>query len=471
MLSAKCAEIAEVVSGTLISGDPGLIINGVCTDTRKLEKGSLFIPIKGENFDGHDFISKAFEMGVAASLTEKREMALSSQEKGLPLIKVQDTVRAYGALAANYRMKFSAPFIAVTGSAGKTSTKDMIACALGSRLEVLKTEANFNNEIGLPSTILKLHDKYEAVVVEMGMRSPGDIAYLSRIARPDIVVITNIGTAHIERLGSREKIFRAKMEILEGLRYNGLLVLNADDDLLYKVEGGRKYRTVYYGISKNAELRASGIRSEGEAGTRFNIMTGNNRYEVFVPAPGVHNVYNALAAIAAGMETGLGAEELIEGIRSFIPGKMRLNIIDKGGIKIINDAYNANPQSVRAALNVLVEMAAGKRAVAVLGDMLELGRFSRLYHNSMGRYAAETGVGMLAAAGKYAADIAEGALKAGMVNENIAVFNNVNELVPYLDSSLKEGDVVLFKASRGMKMEDVIEKIVSDTGSRKAGLN
>ncbi len=458
MQAVSCREIVETVNGALISGSLETSITGISTDTRNIGKGNLFIPLKGPRFDGHDFIEKAFEIGAAAALTETRERFLKAKVEGT-LIKVGDTLKAYGALAANHRKKYSIPFIAVTGSAGKTSTKDMIACVLGSRLRVLKTEANFNNNIGLPSTILKLDGGYDAVVVEMGMRAPGEISYLTRIAKPDMAVITNIGTAHIEKLGSREKIFRAKMEILEGLRYNGLLILNADDEMLYNVKSDIKYRTVFYGISKNAGCRAVNIRSEGESGIRFDAVVKDGRFEVFVPVPGIHNVYNALAAIAAGLEARLAPPDIIRGIAEFIPGEMRMNIINRGNIKIINDAYNANPQSVKAALKVLEEISAGKRSVAVLGDMLELGRFSKLYYNNIGKYAAETGVQLLAATGKYADDIAAGAAEGGMPPEGIAVFRDKDALTGFLSGSLKENDVVLVKASRGMRLEETIEHI------------
>jgi len=451
----SCKEILDYVNGTLIFGDSDEVVKGVSTDTRKINDGDLFIPLVGANFDGHDFIEEAFEKGARISLTEKR---ITTGKRGT-LIKVDNTLNAYGKLASFYRKKFDIPVIAVTGSVGKTSTKDMIACALSSKLNVLKTEANHNNEIGLPETLLKLENSHEAAVVEMGMRGFGEIAYLSRIAAPDIAVITNIGTAHIERLGSMENILKAKMEILEGLRYNGLIVLNGDDELLYGEKEKIKYRTVYFGTNENADFRAFNIRDAGEAGTYFSIIFNNEKYEIYVPVPGRHNVYNALAAFAVGCEVGLSPDDLIEGISRFSPGNMRMNILNKGSIKLINDTYNSNPQSLRAALKVLADISKGRRSIAVLGDMLELGRFSKIYHKSIGKYAAELGIDTVVTIGSSAYSIAEGAIEGGLPKEKVISFDTNKSATAFLNNYLRQGDVVLVKGSRSMKLEEVVEGI------------
>jgi UDP-N-acetylmuramoyl-tripeptide--D-alanyl-D-alanine ligase len=324
---------------------------------------------------------------------------------------------------------------------------------------VLKTQGNFNNEIGLPLTIFNLDSMHEAAVIEMGMSGFGEISRLTAVAKPDIAVITNIGLSHIEKLGSRNNILKAKLEILEGLSKDGLVVLNGDDDLLSSQVGKLAYRTVSYGINGKNDYQAADVENLGENGTRFNIELENNVYRVYVPVPGIHNVYNALAAIAVGIELGVPMDRVVDGIKEFSPGKMRLNIINSNGIKIINDTYNASPNSMEAAINVLLDIKDSGRSIAVLGDMLEMGEWAPDAHAGVGKYAIEKGIDYIITVGKNAAFIAKGALEAGAKKDAVITFEKNISASDFLKRFLKNGDVVLVKGSRGMKMEQIVDAL------------
>jgi UDP-N-acetylmuramoyl-tripeptide--D-alanyl-D-alanine ligase len=450
-------EIIEATGGRLLAGDSGLTVAGISTDSRKIIPGSIFVALKGERFDGNDFIADAFKNGAAAVLTGRDP----GNFPGKTVIKAEDTLRALHDLASYYRERFEIPFTGITGSVGKTSTKEMVACALGTQFNVLKSEGNFNNEIGVPLTIFRLEPEHEAAVIEMGMSGFGEIRALARIVRPEVGIITNIGLSHIEKLGSRQNILRAKLELLEGLQPGGLLILNGDDVLLSGVKDLLEVRTVSYGLEEDADYRAYSIRSRGEKGIDFNIILDGSEYAVHVPAPGVHNVYNALAALAAGRELGIPADILIKGIAGYSPGHMRLNIIRTGGLTIINDAYNASPQSMKAALDVLGEIEADRR-IAVLGDMLELGDWSISAHRETGAYAAGSGADLIITVGGAAAHIAEGAAEAGFPRSGTAVLENNDEAVRWLQDIIRKGDAILVKGSRGMMMEEIVNSLISE---------
>lgn len=457
MIRLGISEIIEATGGKLLQGDCGATVSDISTDSRKVGPDSIFIAIKGERFDGNDFIDDAFRNGAAAVLTERE----AEGYPGRTVIRVSDTLKAFHELASYYRCKFEIPFVGITGSVGKTSTKEMVACALGARFNVLKNEGNFNNEIGVPLTIFRLEPEHEAAVIEMGMSGFGEIRALTGIVRPKVGIITNIGLSHIEKLGSRQNILRAKLELLEGLQPDGLLILNSDDVMLSGVKDLLEVRTVSYGLEENADYQAYNIRSRGEKGIDFNIKLDGIEYDVHVPVPGVHNVYNALAALAAGHELRIPAEKLISGIAGYCPGKMRLNIIRSGGLTIINDAYNASPQSVKAAIDVLNEIEAERR-IAVLGDMLELGTWSTSAHKETGMYAAGSSTDMIITVGEAAAYIAEGAVEAGFPRSGTAVLSNNEEAVRCLKDMIREGDAVLVKGSRGMMMEEIVNALISD---------
>ena len=455
MNRVKCSDILKAVDGILVCGDPETEISGISIDSRKISQGDLFIPIAGERFDGHDFIAPSLLSGAAASLTHKD---VPPQENKV-IIRVDNTQKALADIARWYRSLFGIPVVAVTGSVGKTSTKDMVASVLAQKFKVLKTQGNFNNEIGLPLTLFNLEKGHSAAVIEMGMSNAGEISRLARIAAPHIAIITNIGVSHIENLGSKENIYRAKMEVLDGMDKNGILILNADDDMLQKADEMTDLKKVYYGIENKADFSADDIRKDGEKGTYFKVKASGKDYSVHIPSPGLHNVYNALAAFAAGMELEIPAEEIIKGISEFSSGKMRLNIFEHKGIKIIDDAYNASPQSMEAALNVLMDISSGRRTIAVMGDMLELGEISSDAHYSVGAFAASKGVDFIAAVGSRSSFIEKGALDSGCRQESIRIFKTNEEVNLFLGNFVKSGDVLLIKGSRGMKMEQITEYI------------
>ncbi|MCX7921310.1 MAG: UDP-N-acetylmuramoyl-tripeptide--D-alanyl-D-alanine ligase [Clostridia bacterium] len=458
MQKISCQEIVKATNGVLVSGSINAEFTGISIDSRKISSGDLFIPIVGERFDGHDFIQSSLELGAEAVLTHKTIEKIENKI----VIKVDDTSKALRDIAEYYRTKFDIPFVGITGSVGKTSTKDMIASVLEQEFNVLKTQGNFNNEIGLPLTVFNLESSHEAAVIEMGMSGFGEISRLTSIVRPSIAVITNIGLSHIEKLGSRQNILKAKMEIFEGLRKDGLAVLNGDDKLLYGLKDLLKFRTVFYGMEEDVDYQAYNITPVGESGTYFEITIGSREYKVHVPVPGIHNVYNALAAIAAGIELKISMGKIVKGISQFSSGKMRQNIISHKGFKIINDAYNASPQSMEAAISVLKDIAGNNRTIAVLGDMLEMGEWAYKAHIDVGKFAATKGIDYLITIGENGKNIAIGAQKAGVPEGNIHTFEDNNAANAFLKGLVKENDYILVKGSRGMRMEQIVESLTNE---------
>jgi UDP-N-acetylmuramoyl-tripeptide--D-alanyl-D-alanine ligase len=456
MISFNCAQLARAVRGKLLWGSSDQIFTGVTTDSRKVAPGNLFIPLVGEKFDGHSYIEQCFNSGAAVCLTEKP----IPQRDNAAAILVDDTARALRDLAAWHRSKYTAPVVGITGSVGKTSTKDMIHCVLSRQYEVLKTQGNFNNEIGLPLTLLNLENKHEIAVIEMGMSNFGEISRLTAIARPSIAVITNIGVSHIEKLGSQQGILKAKLEILEALKPDGLVVLNGDDPLLKELAGKLSFRTVFYGMNPGLDCRAENYEPLGEAGSRFDISISNKTYIVTIPVPGIHNVYNALAAIATGLEMNIPMETIIEGISNYSPGNMRQNIINCNGLKVINDAYNASPQSMQAAINVLEELSVKTRGIAVLGDMLELGAMSEELHYSVGSFIKNKKINHLITVGNYSENILRAVSDSGCSDISLRHFRSNSDALEYILSIVKNGDFILIKGSRGMKMEQIADGIV-----------
>lgn len=459
MQKLECSEILKATEGRLLSGNTSSFIENISTDSRKIKKGDLFIPLAGERFDGHDFIAEAFEKGALAVLTHKDIKPIDDKV----IIRVGNTSKALRDLAAYYRGKFEIPFIGITGSVGKTSTKDMVASVVSQAFNVLKTEGNFNNEIGLPLTMFNLDSTHEAAVIEMGMSGFGEIRRLTSITRPNVAIITNIGISHIEKLGSRENILKAKMEIFEGLSQDGLVILNGDDKLLYGLKGLLKFRTVFYGIDDSYDYQAYNVRTGGESGTSFEITIGSREYTVRVPLPGIHNVYNSLAAIAAGIELGISMDKIIQGIAAFTPGKMRMNIINHEGIKIINDTYNASPQSMEAAIDVLKEIGNGNhRTIAILGDMLEMGEWAYKAHYDIGKFAVSRGIDYIITVGDNGRVIARGALESGAEASRVYSFDNNEELGRFIKNLMQKDDIILVKGSRGMKMEEIVQSLMND---------
>lgn len=456
MISYDCAELAGAVDGQILWGSAEKKFSGITTDSRNIAVNNLFIPLVGEKFNGHDYIESSIKSGATVCLTAKSVPQIGDAT----IILVKDTAKALRDLAAWHRNKFNIPVVGITGSVGKTSTKDMIACVLSKKYDVLKTQGNFNNEIGLPLTMLNLASAHEAAVIEMGMSGFGEISRLTAIAKPQIAVITNIGVSHIEKLGSQQGILKAKLEILEGLQNNGLVVLNGDDALLGDLKGKLAQRTVFYGMSEGLDYVATDYRSMGEEGSKFNIRYIDEDYEVFIPVPGIHNVYNALAAIAAGIEMKMPMSMIIEGISEYSPGKMRQNIISHSGIKIINDAYNASPQSMQAAINVLEEISSSSRSIAVLGDMLEMGDMAKALHYSVGSFIKDKKIDYLISVGSDARNYTQAVADSGNETIKLRHFDNNQDTLKFVLGILEKGDYVLVKGSRGMKMEQIVEGIM-----------
>lgn len=457
------------VCGALYDG-PDVLITSVCTDSRRVDAGELFIPLIGESFDGHDFIESAAKSGAAAALSSKDISA------SIPVIMVEDTLKALHEIAAAYRRLMPARVVALTGSVGKTTTKEMLASILSRRYNTLKTEGNLNNEIGLPLTALELESSNEIAVFELGMNHFGEMSRLTAIAQPDTALINNIGTAHIGNLGSREGILKAKLEILEGLKSGGRIIFNGDEPLLWSLRD--RYDAVYFGINNaSCRFRAENLRttevgmristttpagsfdSSTPNGTNFTLITPDESFDVFVPAVGEHNVMNALAAATAAYLNGCSAEDIRDGLNYFRNTGMRQKIYGFSGITIIEDCYNAGPESMAAALSVLKGVKANRR-IAVLGGMLELGESSKTEHINLGGRAVKS-CDLLYLYGGDSAFTMEGALLSGMPAENIRLFSSREKLAEALRAEAKTGDAILFKGSRGMKLEQALKLFTS----------
>lgn len=460
-------EIAEAVAGVM-TGDPETQFSAVVTDTRKIVPGALFVALKGENFDGADYARQAVEKGAAAVLVS-RECPAEKTAGLAVVIRAADTLAAYQTIARAYRRYFAGPVLAVTGSNGKTSTKDLTACVLNSTLNTLKTMGNFNNEIGLPLTLLQLDMEHEAAVVEMGMRGLGQIARLAAVAEPAIGIVTNVGETHMELLGTLENIARAKGELIEALPGNGIAVLNGDDKFVAAMESKAKpgVQVITYGIEQSAAVRAlpESIRAEGFR-TRFTVrFAGKEKdYPVELPLAGRHNIYNALAALGAGYALRLDPAEMIGALKNFQGSAQRFECLEKavdrlGKLKIINDAYNASPMSMEAALDTLAEISGGSRRIAVLGDMLELGDIAVMAHEKVGRQAAETGIDFLITRGGMSRHIALGAIGAGLAPEKVFEAADHPAAARKLREFCRGGDTLLFKGSRGMQMDKIIDML------------
>lgn len=439
-------QIADVTGGKC--ADFGKV-SSVSTDTRTIEKGALYIALKGENFDGHDFIAKAFENGAAAVLSE-RETYLG------PCILVASTDKALLDLAGYYRTLFPATLVGITGSVGKTTTKEMTACVLESKYKTLKTIGNLNNQIGTPMTLLRLEKEHEAAVIEMGMSNAGEISALSKAARPDLAVITNIGYSHIEFFGTRENILKAKLEILDGTELDAPLILNGDDDLLSQYKDNSR-TIVLYGIDNPlVQVRAKDICSQNGK-TSFVINYLGKSIEAEVPAEGKHIVYDALAAFCVGILCKIPAEDCVKALKEYVPVGLRQHTVEKNGVKIMVDCYNASPTSVEASLTVLSDMKAEGRKIAVIGDMLELGGRSAELHARIADFAAGLKLDCLLCLGEESKYIASRSEEIGKIPA--IHFTDKEDLADYLKSNIKSGDLVSVKGSRGMKLEEVIKSV------------
>jgi len=440
-------DILRATGGELLSGSKDAVITGVVSDSRKVSGGELFVPFKGERSDGHDFIEDVLKKGAAAVLSEKD----ITVEKGA-VIKVESTLEALGAVAREYMNMYRVPVVGVTGSVGKTSTKDMISGVLSVKYDILKSTGNHNNEIGMPLMILGMEEANNMAVLEMGMSAFGELNYLAGIAKPDVAVITNIGMSHIENLGSQEGILKAKLEICDYFKEDNVLFVNGDDKFIKDITG--KFKIVRYGTGENCDIRGVDIENKGILGTNFTLITDGRSYPVYVKAPGIHNVYNALAAIGIGMHYGITAEEAARAVSEVELTDMRMTVEDLGDKIILKDFYNAAPDSIRASLAVLKSVE-NKRRVAVLGDVLEMGEYAEAEHKKLGLSAYEC-ADILITAGDNGKFIAEGAKNAGM--KEVISFDDTDSAAEHIADLIGAGDCILIKASRGMKFEKIYEK-------------
>lgn len=442
----KVYEIVEATQGILVSGNKDDEINFFSQDSRQMKNGGMYIPLKGERFDGHNFIESAFQTGAQAIISEKD---VKYEDK--IVIKVKDTYQALKDMASYLRNHRPVKVVGVTGSVGKTSTRDMVYSVVKQKYKTLKTEGNYNNEIGLPLTILRYHDE-EILVLEMGMNHLQEMSRLSMIARPDIACITNVGTAHIGELGSRENILKAKLEITDGMKEGSTLIINQDNDMLQTVELPH-LNVVRVGKGKEASIQASHIVLE-ETKSSFEVEYQGKKEIIEVPVQGEHNISNALIAIAVGIALNISLEDIKKGIQEFKLTKNRMDILEKNHKTVIDGTYNASVDSMKSSIDVLANYK--KRKVAILADMLELGDYSQQLHEEVGSYVSSKGIDILVCVGKEAKYIYQ---KARESMKDVYYFESNQEVIDRLDELLKEDDVILVKGSHSMNLKEVVEKI------------
>ena len=452
-------QIAQLAGASLSSGDGTAVINKVSSDSRMIKPGELFVALRGENFEGHDFVEASAKAGATGALVELNWTG--NVPNNFALLRATDTLQAYQTLAANYRRSLALKVLAITGSNGKTSTKDFAASVLARRFRVTKTEGNFNNHVGLPRTILEATSDDEVAVWEIGMNHPGEIAALSKIATPDAAIITNIGVAHIEFMGSREAIATEKGALAEAVGPQGTVVLNADDPFSEGIAARTRAKVVFAGTTGGA-VQAIEIR-QGTEGSEFTIVEGAHRCRAQLPVAGSHMVQNALLAVASGRAFGLSIEDCAAGLAAAPLTKARLQIKEIGGVHFLDDSYNANPDSMKAALRTLVELDTEGKRIAVLGEMRELGAESERGHREIGETAATLGVEQLITIGDVAELIAEGA-RAGGLNK-VSSARSTAEAARLLGEIAEPGDLVLIKGSRAARTEEVIEHFGSQNSA------
>ena len=453
MKNLTLENITQVCSGTYY-GPAGKLqeeVSSIITDSRKADKGCLFVPIVGERVDAHKFIPQVMAAGALATLSER-----VLEQADFPYIVVESSLQAVKDIAEFYLKQLEIPVVGITGSVGKTSTKEVIASVLSQKYRTLKTQGNFNNELGLPLTVFRLRDEDEMAVLEMGISDFGEMTRLARIARPDTCVITNIGTCHLENLGDRDGVLKAKTEIFKFLRPDGHIVLNGDDDKLSTVKEYEGIAPVFFGMSQGCQVYGDEIVSRGLKGMTCTIHMGEDSFKVDIPMPGRHMVYNALAAAAVGRIYGLTDEQIKAGIESLEPISGRFRMIDTEKFLIVDDCYNANPMSMKASLDVLQD-GSGRR-VAVLGDMGELGTDEVQLHESVGEHAGKCDIDVLICTGKLCKSMAE---KAIQTNPDLKVIYEPDResLLEHLEGYVQQGDTILVKASHFMKFEEVVEKL------------
>ncbi|PKQ29540.1 MAG: UDP-N-acetylmuramoyl-tripeptide--D-alanyl-D-alanine ligase [Actinobacteria bacterium HGW-Actinobacteria-10] len=466
MLTLSVERLLEITGGELLAGSADAMVNGVAIDSRDVSPGNAFVALPGERVDGHDFAPAALEAGARAVVvtrasTELQDVLTDATSRGTSIVRVVDALEAVQALASYHRGRLFCPVIGVTGSTGKTTTKDFLVSVLSRRFKVVATAGNQNNDLGVPLTIFEAGADTDALIVEMAMRGAGQIARLARIASPTVGLITNVGTSHIELLGSQDAIAHAKGELVASVPSNGAVFLNGDDAFSEMIAKTSMAPVTYYGYCGGCTVTAEGVEVDMMSLPSFDLVVGENRAHVRLCVPGRHNVYNALAAAAVAMHLGMSAGEIAVGLEEARAGDMRMQSFETAsGITVINDAYNANPTSMRAAVETLAGMTAATKRVAVLGDMAELGSLTELAHFRIGEDVARLGIDVLVTVGERARHIADGARAAGMNDETIRPCAAVAEAGEVLDDVVDPGDVVLVKASRVMGLEAVVEGLV-----------
>jgi len=474
-------ELREVISAKVLASD-GVSwakqrIRGISLDTRSLQPGDLFLALQGDRFNGHDFVPTAFSRGaVGAIVLDSYDVSGISLKRGSKraqpfILGVRDPLYVYQQLAAHHRSRFHIPVVAVTGSNGKTTTKEMVASVMAQRLKILKTEGNLNNRVGVPQTLLRLNERHKGAVIEMGVDNLGQTARLCEIVRPTIGIITNIGSDHLEFFGTIEVSAQAKAEMLDLLPPDGVAVLNADDSYYDYLAARARCRVVSFGVSSKADVRAVNLESDGRNGTIFRLLLpGMVRCTVVhIRVQGDHNVANALAAGAVGSILGLPGGVIAQGLSRFRPAAMRSQVRVSQGVKLIIDCYNANPASMKAAVQLLAQTGAKRKKIAVLGDMLELGPNAAQMHEDVGGFVARHGIDQLVACGQLGRSLAKGAKQAGLDQAHILEVPDARAASAAIKTVVKPGDTVLIKASRGMKLELVADALRGATHTtRKA---
>lgn len=477
------AEVLKATQGRIIYGEESKVtILGISTDTRSIQKGDLFVALEGDRFDGHLFLNEALERGSCGAViaVQKHRIPESAEEEQLRrkrvIIGVTSPLRGLQDLAQFHRTRFQCPVIAVTGSNGKTTTKEMIASILSQKMEVLKNEGNFNNQVGLPLTILKLRQKHQAAIVELALSRPGELRRLVEISSPQIGVITNIGPTHLETLGTIQGVAEAKGELVEGLpQKDGIAILNADDPYYDYLRKKSSCSTVSFGLQEGADITATVLDKSDPTSTLFKLnihprflervsrqnpdQNLEREFQIRLPMLGHHNVMNAASAIAAGLFLGSSIDQIRTALESFEPVKMRSQLMKWGDVSILNDSYNANPASMRAALEVLSSYQTNGERIAILGDMLELGEAEEEAHRQIGGVIARVPKGRLIAVGAMAHWIADAALVGGLKKDRISVVKDSEEATATLRRSVGPEDVVLIKGSRGIHLERVVDAL------------
>ena len=456
MIEQNIIAIAKACNGVIINRSDIETVNEISTDTRTLKKGNLFIPLIGENFDGHIFIGEAIKKGASAILVQEDRMENITHAAGVNIIRVKDTLEALTQIARYYKNLFDIPFIGVTGSVGKTTAKDLIAGVLSGKYNVHKNIGNLNNEIGLPITLFNLESHHDISVLEMGMSSYGEILNLVNVVHPDIAIITNIGISHIKYFGGKENIMKAKMEITANLKEGDYLLVNGDDEYLKNIDRkDRGYNIIFYGLSPHNDFHPIDVKNLGAGGSSFTMDMGGKPVQFKIKQLGLHNIYSGLAAIWIATRYGMTPEEIQSGLDNFELSEMRLEVINENNIKIIDDTYNASPDSMKAAIDVLENIEA-HRKIAVLGNMFEMGNFAEKGHREVGEYLANKKIDLLVTVGEMAYWISSEAEEKGFKKENIFAVSTNEDAINILRRNVRNNDAVLIKGSRGMIMEEIV---------------